>query len=216
MSESLNVYQRINEVRKLVDYIKKDKKVESYMAVTHDAVTALAREHLIKYGIVIVPSQIAGTSLDTGTKTQKGTPIIRYEATYDFRFQNIDDPNDFFVSAGIQAHANDTGDKAPGKALSYAKKAVMLKIFEIETGENDESRVEGVRFMMDAEIQMFITGLKEATSPEERARLWKMAAQACRDVEDMEAYKKIKDVAESLANEKAVEPPEGKGVKVTA
>lgn len=34
----------------------------------------------------------------------------------------------------------DNADKAPGKALSYAKKYAMLKLFEIETGENDESR----------------------------------------------------------------------------
>ena len=29
----MNIYQRINEVRKAVDYLIKDKKVESYMAI---------------------------------------------------------------------------------------------------------------------------------------------------------------------------------------
>jgi hypothetical protein len=34
----------------------------------------------------------------------------------------------------------DNQDKAPGKALSYAKKYAVLKLFEIETGEDEESR----------------------------------------------------------------------------
>jgi hypothetical protein len=37
----MNIYQRINEVRKKVDYAKKEKAVESYKAVTHDQITAL-------------------------------------------------------------------------------------------------------------------------------------------------------------------------------
>ena len=47
---ALNLYQRINEIRKKVDYIQKDKAVStgggSYKAVTHDAVTAILRQHM--------------------------------------------------------------------------------------------------------------------------------------------------------------------------
>ena len=34
----------------------------------------------------------------------------------------------------------DNADKAPGKAISYAKKYAVLKLFEIETGDDEESR----------------------------------------------------------------------------
>jgi hypothetical protein len=64
---------------------------------------------------------------------------FRYEATYDFHFVNMDDASDTLVIR-IQAHAMDNADKAPGKALSYAKKYAILKLFEIETGEDEESR----------------------------------------------------------------------------
>ena len=50
------------------------------------------------------------------------------------------------VTSTIEAHANDNGDKAPGKALSYATKSAMLKVFSLETGENDESRADVMDF----------------------------------------------------------------------
>ena len=139
----MNVFQRINEVRKAVDYVRKDKKVGEggYMAVTHDAVTALTREHFIKHGVVIVPVLLAQKTELTGTQTSRGTPFIRFEASYRFDVVNADEPTDKF-SVEIMAHAIDQGDKAPGKALSYAKKYAVLKLLEIESGEEEEAREE--------------------------------------------------------------------------
>ena len=34
----------------------------------------------------------------------------------------------------------DSGDKAPGKAITYATKISMLKVFSVETGDNEEAR----------------------------------------------------------------------------
>jgi len=140
--KSRNIYQRINEVRKKVSYAKKDKAVEgqNYKAVTHDAVTALLRNHLIDNGIVIVPRLIESSVTEVG-RTQKGALIIRYAGRYEIDFVNCDDPMDRLTVPG-EAHANDHGDKAPGKATSYATKYAMLKLFNIETGDDDEGRVE--------------------------------------------------------------------------
>ena len=135
----MNLLQRINEVRKSIAYIQKDKSVStgggSYKAVTHDVVTAMVRPAMIEHGIVCFPSLVASES----RQKEEGAKQFRYEATYDFTFANIEDAHDFLVIR-IQAHAMDNADKAPGKALSYAKKYAMLKLFEIETGEDDESR----------------------------------------------------------------------------
>lgn len=136
----MNIHQRINEVRKKIEYIKKDKTVQTYKAVTHDQVTALIRDHLVSAGIIIYPRLVSSITADTGTTTSSKTPIIRVEAVYEFTFVGMDEGDSVTVS--VSAHANDQGDKAPGKALSYAKKAIMLKVFEIETGEDDESRYE--------------------------------------------------------------------------
>lgn len=138
----MNIYQRVQKVREAVAYIRKEKKVESYMAVTHDAVTALTRDHFIAHGVVIVPAAVVQSAVkDTGSVTSRGTPFIRFEARYRFEVVNAEDPADKF-SIEIEAHALDHGDKAPGKALSYAKKYAVLKLLEIESGEEEEERQE--------------------------------------------------------------------------
>jgi hypothetical protein len=144
MSEKLlNIYQRINEVRKKINYVQKGKDVStgggSYKAITHDEVTGQVRAHLIEFGVVCVPSMVDSRVSYPLDKQGNQTNMIRYEATYDFTFANADDPKDAIVIR-IEAHAMDNQDKAPGKALSYAKKYAVLKLFEIETGDAEESR----------------------------------------------------------------------------
>lgn len=137
----MNVYQRINEIRKAVAYVRKDKRVGEggYLAVSHDMVTAETREHFIAHGVVIVPSLVSSSTAPTGTMTKNNVPFIRYEARYRFDVVNVDEPTDRFQME-IEAHAIDQGDKAPGKALSYARKYCSLKLLEIESGEQEENR----------------------------------------------------------------------------
>lgn len=141
---SNNIYQRLNEVRKKVAYVQKTANIDGqYKAVTHDMVTAMVRDSLVEQGIVIIPTQIDGAMHEVGA-TKYGTKIYRYEALYQITFLNAEDPSDKF-EIKLEAHANDHSDKAPGKACSYAVKYAMLKVFNIETGENEESRIEGER-----------------------------------------------------------------------
>lgn len=140
----MNIYQRIQLVMKAVSYVKKDKAVENYMAVTHDAVTALVRPHFIDAGIVIVPNLVHGEMVDTGRKSAKGNIAWRYEGIFAVDFVNIDDPADR-ITVTVPAHADDYGDKAPGKALSYAVKSAVLKLNMLETGVDDEGRLPEVK-----------------------------------------------------------------------
>jgi len=145
MNNEKNIYQRINAVMKKVSYIKKDATIQGYKAVTHDNVISQVRSALIENGIIIAPTQIDGKLHDKGMKydfklkQEVVDPMRMYEAKYDVRFYNIDNPSEF-ISIAIESQALDNGDKAPGKALSYAVKYAILKLFAIETGENEESR----------------------------------------------------------------------------
>ena len=139
----MNICQKIDKIRQEVPYLRKDKKVESYNAVTHDQVTAWVRPHLIKQGVTIFQRHVKGETLSTGKQTHKGTPIVRYDAVYEFEWVNMDDPADKVVTV-FPGSAEDHGDKAPGKAASYAAKMNMLKTLNIETGEDDEGRLESV------------------------------------------------------------------------
>ncbi|WP_373092831.1 ERF family protein [Zhongshania sp.] len=137
MSEK-NIYQRINAVMQKVEYVRKDASVQGYRAVTHDMVTAVIRRELVAKGIVVHLEQLKSELLERRDK-EKGVSMHLYSGDYAVSFVNIDNPEDR-VTVTINAHAADTGDKAPGKAASYATKYAMLKVFSLETGENEESR----------------------------------------------------------------------------
>jgi hypothetical protein len=136
----LNIYQRINAVMKEVAFIQKDAEVQGYKAVTHDMVTAIVRPQLVKHGIVVRPEQLQSTMIQQKVpKGEKGHNMHLYSGDYAIHFVNIDKPEESFAVT-VNAHANDNGDKAPGKALSYATKSALLKVFSFETGESDEAR----------------------------------------------------------------------------
>lgn len=151
-----NIFQRINWVRSQVSYVQKDAKVSNqYNAVRHDAVTASLRRFLVEAGIDTSQSLKSSKTVDSGSTTAKNVPIIRYEAVYVVTLTNIDNPGDF-TSVDVEAHALDHGDKAPGKAMSYGVKYVFLKRFNIETGEDEESRIEQKAAQdMEAEKEAF-------------------------------------------------------------
>ena len=136
----MNVYQRINEVMRAVEYVQKDTTVgNSYKAVSHDMVVAVLRRPMIENGIVVRTEQLDGGYVQM-RDANAGIKMHLYRGTYQVDFVNIDDKDDYCRTV-VEGHANDTGDKSPGKAMSYAVKYAMLKTFSLETGESDESRV---------------------------------------------------------------------------
>lgn len=161
-----NIYQRINLVMKDVTYVKKDAQISGagarYPAVTHDQVTSVLRSSLVKHGIVVHPRQLTN-EMPIVRDLTKDIKMHLYSATYEIGFVNIDDPKDLIIIK-VNSHASDNGDKAPGKAMSYAVKMAMLKIFCLETGENDESRVETSRTINDKKAQLIRARLAKTES----------------------------------------------------
>lgn len=137
-----NLHQRIIAVMQQVKYVRKDVTVNAgaggkYPGVSHDAVAAVLHGALADNGIVMRVTQDTSATLEGQTKS--GSPKIRYSGWYEVALINADDPQDR-ETYRVEAHAEDSGDKAPGKALSYAVKMILLKAFMLETGENDEAR----------------------------------------------------------------------------
>ncbi len=140
VSKTSTIYQRIFNVMMAISYIKKDTDVMGrFKAVSHDKVISSVRPHLIDAGIVITTSQSQIENPFIAMPTDKDENKQLYRAVYTVSFVNVYKPEDR-VSIEIEAHSFCTDDKGPGKTLSYAVKMAILKIFCIETGENDESQ----------------------------------------------------------------------------
>lgn len=123
-----NIYQRINAVMKEVSYVKKsDKKVNGqYSFVSHDSVVAALQGPLVNNGIALIPT-VADLKQD-GNRT-----VVCMEIS----LVNIDDPTDRVVVTHY-GYGIDTQDKGIGKAVSYAVKYALLKLFCLETGDDVE------------------------------------------------------------------------------
>jgi len=152
-----NIYQRINAIRSQVAYIQKDKTVQTYRAVSHDMVVAVTRPYFVSEGVIVYPEQERGQmnakerKTDSKTGAEVWDAMRLYEGAYMIHFVNQDDPADR-ITVKVEAHANDNGDKAPGKAVTYATKSAILKVLMLETGENDESRIPQEREPTEEEI----------------------------------------------------------------
>lgn len=184
--------ERINNVRRKINYVQKDKTVSagasgSYKAATHDAVIGQVRQHLIDEGIVILQTLITGTSLPYEVNADMTrAKQFRYEATYEIRFINVDDAEDNFAVI-VQSHAMDNADKAPGKAMSYAKKYAILKTFDIETGEDEESRYQNT----DLDVAGMVRAIGEAADPDQLKTLFNEFRDTCKRANNADAYAEV-------------------------
>ena len=123
-----NLHQRILAVMSDLSYIQKgDKTVNGqYRFVSHDQVTAALHPLLVKHGIVVIPHVEEMTQ--DGDRTMVKLSVV---------FRNSDSPADsFFIT--FYGYGIDKGDKGPGKAISYAYKYALLKLFCLETGDDPD------------------------------------------------------------------------------
>ena len=141
------------------------------------------RKHLVDFGIVCVPNLVTSKANEYRNTEAKQ---FRYDATYSFDFINCDKPDEKLTII-IEAHAMDNADKAPGKALSYAKKYAVLKLFEIETGEDEESRYQ----TSDVDTEFYIDLIKSADTMDILKKVFAEGFGAANTAKDKEAAKLI-------------------------
>lgn len=135
----MNIFQKINEVMKAIEYLTKDDKVEfgntKYKAISEEKVTTAVRKELVKQGIVIIPIMQESTVTEL-IRTDKSVNQ-RADVHTRYRIQNIDDVSDF-IEVESNGSGVDTQDKAVGKAMTYAYKYMLLRTFAIPTGEDPD------------------------------------------------------------------------------
>lgn len=123
------LYQKISNVMKDVDYLQKDDQVAfgntNYKAISEEKVTSTVRASLIENGLVIFPIE--------QEHRREGTL-----STVDVKYKIVDVETgeyEVLVSSGTGA---DTQDKGVGKAMTYAYKYLLLRTFAIPTGEDPD------------------------------------------------------------------------------
>lgn len=127
---SKNLYQKMLEVMKNIEYLNKDDRVKyrdtDYRAMSEEKVTMTVRKELIKQGLVVFP--IDQTVEKDGNITTTNTK---------YKMVNTDNPEEYVILASSGQGA-DTQDKGVGKAMTYSFKYMLLRTFAIPTGEDPD------------------------------------------------------------------------------
>lgn len=138
-----NIYQRIADVMRDVQYLTKDDEVDAgmgkkYRAITEEKVTRTVRESMVKNGLVMFPTVMQTHLTSETVQTAKGERINRItHIDVDYVIANVDEPSEQIVVASSGTGV-DTQDKGIGKAMTYAYKYALLRTFAIPTGEDPD------------------------------------------------------------------------------
>lgn len=126
----MNLYEKIAEVMKDIQYLSKDGNIEykttKYKAISEEKVTTAVRKSLIEHKLIIYPAK---------QDHKKEGALSTVDVIY--RIVNIENPEEYIEVASSGTGA-DTQDKGVGKAMTYAYKYMLLRTFAIPTGEDPD------------------------------------------------------------------------------
>ena len=166
----MNIFEKMSAIAQEIETVGKNLSVgtgkSAYKAVSEADVLMAVKPVEAKYKVYSYPisreivdsGEIVsqGTSYD-GKKYDKKQLYLRVKTVY--RFVNIEMPNEY-IDVPTYGDGVDTGDKAPGKAMTYADKYALLKAYKIQTGEDpDQNASEPLQSMKKGTVK------KEAAYP---------------------------------------------------
>ena len=146
--KKLNIYEKMSLITQDIATVGKNLKVQvkkdvSYNAVSERDILDAVKPIEFKYRVYSYPLDRKVIDNDVlvketeynGQVTKTNSLYMRVETIY--RFVNIDNVNEFI---DIKAYGDgiDTGDKAPGKATTYADKYALMKAYKISTGDDPD------------------------------------------------------------------------------
>ncbi len=147
--KDMNIFQRMSTITNELKCVPKNLTVgwgnKKYSAVGESDVLRAVNPLEAKYGVYSYPLESAIIATDTLTKTtldgqgnaKESTQFfMRLSVTY--RFVNVDNPEEH-IDITSYGDGIDSGDKAPGKAMTYAGKYALLKAYKISTGDDPDA-----------------------------------------------------------------------------
>jgi len=137
------IYVSINEIMKKFTAVHKDGNVgfgnNSYKVVTYDNIISKLRQHLVEQKVIINPIQI-DRGIYTESLTAKGGKKLRYDALYDVEYISAKDGSK--IVSRVEVSADTFGDdKAPSKATTIAVKNSILKVFSLESADEEQEEL---------------------------------------------------------------------------
>lgn len=145
---NLNIFEKMQKITDEIGTIIKNlevkvSKTSSYKAVSEKDILDNVKPLESKYRVYSYPIKREVIDRDTlvkeseynGAIIRTNTLFMRVETIY--RFVNLDNVDEF-IETTVYGDGLDTGDKAPGKAMTYADKYALMKAYKISTGDDPD------------------------------------------------------------------------------
>ena len=140
---TMNLFQKLVEIRKSVDYLRKDNKGHQYSYVSSSQVLGALRARMDELGVLLV-TKILDTKVTETVVTgkdkfdnEKKTTTYFTELTTEMTWINADNPEETLIIPFYSQGIDTAGEKGVGKALTYNEKNFLLKQFNIATDALD-------------------------------------------------------------------------------
>lgn len=140
----MNIFEKLMMISNEIGTLNKDLNVEmsngkQYSAISEKSVLDAVKPLEYKYRVFSYPVKRTRTSQtmrrdwkDANGQARVTTLFVdRVDVTY--RFVNVDDPSQF-IEVDSFGTGIDTGDKGPGKAMTYADKYALMKAYKLAAG----------------------------------------------------------------------------------
>lgn len=123
-----NIYKKIFDVQhKCESVIKDEKRGLQYKPLSYNSVNAVVRPALKEHNLTLIPYVKSHEQDGNQTRCVMAARVVDIETG-----EHID-VGDYF------GYGNDTQDKGPGKAMSYAYKYLLLKLFLLDISDEEDS-----------------------------------------------------------------------------
>ncbi|WP_053028966.1 ERF family protein [Staphylococcus haemolyticus] len=144
MTEQLNLYQKIADVKANIDGFTKDTKGYNYSYVSGSQVLHRIRNKMIEHNLLLIPKtseenykQIEVTRFNKKASREVTTTEFVVEMKLTYVWINADKPEEQFEVTFYAVGQQDDVSKAHGTALTYAERYFLMKFFNIPTDEDD-------------------------------------------------------------------------------
>ncbi len=131
------IAEKILSIMADIGYIQKDgkNKFQNYSYVSESAAVTAIREAMIKHRVVAFPRVTAHNVIEAGT-TKGGA--MQFLTTTLTAYQFVDVDSGESVEVSLVGQGIDSGDKGAYKAATGVNKYVLMKVFQLATGDDPE------------------------------------------------------------------------------
>lgn len=137
----MNIHEKIASVRETMSALSKNKRGHVGAYVTEESATAKLQAALTSYKLNVYPSIVPGTFAYETFTNEKGKIEFIVRAAMEFRFVNIENPDEFVVVPWHFIGQQSKVDYAFGSGLTYSNRYFLLKFFEVSTSEDDPENI---------------------------------------------------------------------------